>query len=160
MSNLHVCLKDSRGLFPLQYYNGRKLSSGQQSEGKKRWNLHDDKDINGVIVFTEGTWNEAIIVRVDNWGVQNTVNLYNTNHTTTEEIKMTIWIFYSSNHWGSTTIISMMVEECAGFQNFRVETLMRPLFLSSSYFTLLPFPISTTCHLHYQVRSFFTAGAV
>ncbi len=157
MSNLQVCLKDSRGLFPLQHYNGRKLSSGQQSEGKKRWNLHDDEDINGVIVFTEGTWNEAIIVRVDNWGVQNTVNLYNTNHTTTEEIKMTIWIFYSSNHWGSTTIISIMAES-AGIQNFRVETvyldettlLVKLIFHLASFSNLhhLPFTLSGQKLLH------------
>jgi hypothetical protein len=40
-------------------------SCSKEAPWKNRF-LHDDEDINGVIVFTEGTWNEAIIVRVDN----------------------------------------------------------------------------------------------
>jgi hypothetical protein len=38
-------------------------------------NLHDDKDINRIIVLTQGSRNEAIVVGVDYRGVQNTVNL-------------------------------------------------------------------------------------
>jgi hypothetical protein len=47
------------------YLNGSKLQS-KWIVRRKSCNLHDDKYINGVIVFTKGTWNEAIIVRVDN----------------------------------------------------------------------------------------------
>jgi hypothetical protein len=37
--------------------------------------LHDDKNIDGILIFTECPGNEAIIVGIHNGRVQNTVNL-------------------------------------------------------------------------------------
>lgn len=115
------------------------LSSNQHSEqkymqkhyiskenGDQTAYLHDDQDIQGIIVFTKSTRYETIVMGVHDWRVKNTINLH-------------IYLSFSNPLW---------VESIEKIDLAHKTTLISPVFLSSSYFTLLPFPISITCIHH------------
>lgn len=86
--------------------------------------LHDNQDIQRVTIFTESSRDEAIVMRVHNWWVEYTVNLH------MEWPLSKTWFIYQSNQ---EIILAHLV------------TFISPDFLSSSYFTLVPLGISTTC---------------
>jgi hypothetical protein len=42
--------------------------------------LHEDEDIDGIVVLAEGAWDEAVVVRVHHGRVEDPVNLITGKH--------------------------------------------------------------------------------
>jgi len=94
-------------------------------EQKIKTHLHYNQHIQRVTVFTKCARNESIVVRVHNWWIQHTVHLH---------IQVQ-----------NQDILELRRQVCNNMGNKpHCITFISPVFLSSSYFTLLPLGISMT----------------
>ena len=92
--------------------------------------LHEDEDIHGIIVLAECAWDEAVVVRVHHGRVEDPVNLRTNTHASGEcnAGKERRFDFFRGERGNERSMLTLII----------------PVFLSSSYLTLLPLVISTT----------------